>query len=126
MSPTVQELVSSEVRVGRAHADMASAQLHERDRMYPDRLYRYISRQIDQACEAVERTNLDGGVLCPTEVKTFVMQLQRQAGEPAAPPHTTMQAHDELFRLSSVLLGRPAGDLEFDVEDEAAQREAER
>ncbi len=123
MSPTVQELASSEVRVERAHGDITSARLHASERTHPGRLYRCISRQIDQACEAVERTNLDGGVLCPAEVKTFVMQLQRRAGEPAAPPHTTVQAHDELFRLSSVLLGRPAGDLEFDVQDEAAEAE---
>ena len=126
MSPTVQELAMSEVRIERAHADIAGARLQGSERTCPDRLYRHISRQIDQACDAVERTNLDGGVLCPAEVKTFVMQLQHQAGEPAAPPHTTMQAHDELFRLSSVLLGRPEADLDCDLEDEEEQLEDER
>ncbi len=116
-------IARAETRIDRAHADIASAHWQGWERLYPERLYRYISRQIDQACDAVEHVNLDGGVLCPAEVRTFVMQLQRQAGEPPAPPHTTMQAHDELFRLSSVLLGRPAGDLDFDVEDEAAEAE---
>ena len=110
-------------RIDRAHADIATARSQRWERVYPERLYRHISRQIDRACDAVERTNLDGGVLCPAEVRTFVMQLQRQAGEPAGSPHTTTQAHDELFRLSSVLLGRPAGNLDFDVEGKVAEAE---
>lgn len=119
-------IVRDDPRIDGAHAEIARVGREQRGRTYPDRLYRCISRQIDRACEEVERVNLDGGNLCPPEVNAFVVQLQRQAGEPEAPPRTTMQAHDELFRLSSVLLGRPGGDLECDIEAGTAQPEAER
>jgi hypothetical protein len=102
------------------------AERAEHERTYPDRLYRLLSRQIDQACDHVELVNLAGGGACPDEVGRFVEQLQRQAGEPTDRPRTSAQAHDQLFRLSSVLLGRPESDLEFDREDEASGLEAER
>ncbi len=113
-------------RIDRARDEMARASVHQRERTYPDRIYRYISRQIDRACEAVEQVNLAGGRECPEDVGRFIMQLQVQAGEAPRSPRRATAAHDELFRLSSVLLGRPAGDLDIDLEDEAAQREAER
>jgi hypothetical protein len=105
---------------------VASAERAEHERTYPDRLYQLLSRQIDQACDEVERVNLAGGGPCPDEVGRFVEQLQRQAGGPTDRPRTSAQAHDELFRLSSVLLGRPEGELDFDREDEVAELEAER
>jgi hypothetical protein len=107
-----------------AFQDTRRAAQVAREVAYPDRLYRLLSRQIDQACDQVELVNLAGGLDCPADVANYIEQLQRQAGEATDRPRTTVQAHDELFRLSCVLLGRPAGDLEFDVEDD--QREAER
>lgn len=109
-----------------AYQDTMRATLEAREVAYPDRLYRLLSRQIDQACDQVELVNLAGGLDCPSEVGAFVAQLQRQAGEMADRPLTTTKAHDELFRLSCVLLGRPEGDLDFDREDEAAELGAER
>jgi len=106
--------------------DFERMQRAEHKRTYPERLYRLISRQIDQACDQVELANLAGGMECPADVARFVEQLQRQAGEEPVAPRTTTKAHDELFRLSSVLLGRPEGDLDFDREDEAAELEAGR
>jgi hypothetical protein len=95
----------------------------EQERRYPDRLYRLLSRQIDQACDQVERVNLAGGGSCPDDVRAFVGYLQLQAGEAANRPRTSAHAHDELFRLSSVLLGRPA---DLGVGRPAAELEAER
>jgi len=114
------------LRIDGAHAEIARVQRRQRHRTYPDRLFRCISRQIDRACDEVECVNLNGGKLCPPGVNAFVVQLQRQACEAVAPPRTTLQAHDELFRLSSVLLGRPNGDLECDIEAVHEESEAER
>jgi hypothetical protein len=96
------------------------------ERAYPDRLYRLLSRQIDQACDRVELVNLGGGSACPDDVARFVGYLQQQAGELVVSPRTSTQAHDELMRLSCVLLGRPEGDLDIDIEAAAAERGAER
>jgi hypothetical protein len=79
----------------------------ERARSYPLRLCRLLSRRIDQACERVERVNRDGGGPCPESVRTLIGYLQLQAGEPVNRPYGSAEAHSELFRLSSVLLGRP-------------------
>ena len=110
--------------VADARAAVRRAERVERQRTYPDRLYRHLSDQIDAACEQVEMVNLNGGLDCPTEVAVFVQQLQLQAGEPVDRPCTSVQAHDQLMRLSCVLLGRPEGDLDYDVA--ASRREAER
>jgi hypothetical protein len=116
----------SALAIADTFADFERMQRDGQERTYPERLYRRISRQIDDACDRVELENLAGGTECPAEVGAFLAQLHRQAGELMHAPRTTMQAHDELFRLSCVLLGRPAGDLDFDREDEAAELEAER
>jgi hypothetical protein len=98
--------------------DMVRAERVVQERQFPEREYRRVSRLIDQACERVERVNLAGGRDCPADVSTFVAQLQRQADEPVRRPRTSIEAHDELFRLSCVLLGRPDDDLEIDQEAE--------
>ncbi len=98
--------------------------LAECERTYPDRLYRSLSGQIDEACDQVERVNLAGGDGCPKRVGAFVEYLQLLAGEHVAGPDTSGHALDELFRLSSVLLGRPA-DLGVGRSDRA-ELEAER
>ena len=105
-------------------ADMVRAELAERERTYPDRLFRSVSRAIDNACDQVELVNLAGGGPCPQRVSSLLAQLQTMAGEPVSGPLTSIEAHDELMRLSCVLLGRPDGDLDYDIE--AAPVEAER
>ncbi len=94
-------------RYAGAIAQMQATALAESERTYPDRLYRSLSGHIDEACDQVERVNIAGGGECPKPVGAFVEYLQLLAGEPAVGPGTSGQALDELFRLSSVLLGRP-------------------
>jgi hypothetical protein len=100
------DTVADTQRVGRA----------EHERSYPERLYRSLSLAIDQACDQVEHVNLRGGGACPAAVGGFIEYLQLLAGEPGARPGTSAAAHEELFRLSSVLLGRPQADDEPEPE----------
>jgi hypothetical protein len=101
--------------------DLERAVRDELVRTYPVRIRRQVSDAIDRACEEVEQVNLTGGRACPQRVRDLVAHLQSLAGEVPFSPRTSYQAHDELFRLSSALLGRP----EKDLEDEAVA-EAER
>ena len=112
--------------VADARAAVRRGERAQRERTYPDRLYRRLSDLIDAACDQVELVNLSGGFDCSAEVAVFVQQLQHQAGVPIDRPSTSIQAHDELMRLSCVLLGRPEVDLICDREADRAAREAER
>jgi hypothetical protein len=115
--------VVSESRIGRASAEMVRARRDHLERTYSDRLHRRVSNAIDTACDQVELVNLAGGGDVPPAVRVVLAQLQRLAGERTSSPATSWEAHEELFRLSCVLLGRP----EVDAEDEACfEPEAER
>ena len=105
-------------RFAGASADIARAYREERERTYPDRVYRQVSEAIDRACDQVELVNLAGGGECPAAVAVVLAQLQRLAGEPAFCQPTSWEAHEELFRLSSVLLGRPEAETEAEAEAE--------
>jgi hypothetical protein len=95
-------------------ADIDRVQLAERRRTYPERLHRRVSSAIDRACDQVERVNLAGGGECPSAVGTVIAQLQRLAGEEIVRPTTSGEAHEELLRLSTVLLGRSEADVEVE------------
>jgi hypothetical protein len=104
--------------IAQAYADIVAAHVADRRRTYGERLYRHLSRIIDLACEQVEQVNLTGGGSCPTAVGDLVAQLDVLAGQPAPTPATSYEAHERLLDLSSVLLGRPVGDLVYDAEAE--------
>jgi hypothetical protein len=56
----------------------------------------------------MEGINLAGGGACPVEVSDLVVELRRLADEVSpSRPRSAREAHDELLRLSSVVLGRP-------------------
>lgn len=92
--------------IAAACADLRRAEHAERERKYPERLYRAVSRAIDQACVQVEAINLNGGGGCPSGVGPLVEYLQLLAGEPVARPSTSVEALATLFQLGEVLLGR--------------------
>jgi hypothetical protein len=122
VSQAVSQRVARNVGHQSASDAITSATLAQRARTYPDRLYRRVSELIDHACDQVERVNEAGDDQCPPAAGAILVHLQRLAGEPTAAPDTSRAAHDELFRLSSVLLGRP-----LEVEDAAvAGLEADR
>jgi hypothetical protein len=104
--------------IAQARADIRVARAALRQRTYDERVYRHLSRLIDLACERVERVNLEGGTVCPAPVRDLVAQLDLLAGRMPSAPATPREAHERLLELSSVLLGRPLGGLEFDAEAE--------
>ncbi len=100
--------MSGVTSVALACAALERAEREEQERRYPARLYRALSRAIDEACEEVELVNLAGGGACPGRAGALIEYLQLLAGEPVAKPETSVQAHEVLFHLAAVLLGRPA------------------
>jgi hypothetical protein len=113
----------NDARFDRTSTDISRGLVNEHRRRYDERVYRRVSSAIDRACDEVERVNLAGGGECPPAVCALVAQLQRMAGEPVGTPSTSLKAHEELFRLSSVLLGRPEADVENEL---LIEQEAER
>jgi hypothetical protein len=94
-----------------ASAAIRRAAAAERERTYPVRVYRLVSSAIDDACDLVELVNLAGGGPCPDTVSVLICELQALADRPIVRPSSSREAHEELLRLSSLLLGRPV-DLE--------------
>jgi hypothetical protein len=92
--------------IAAACADLDRTLHAERERQYPAWVYRAISAAIDDACFEVEEVNLGGGGDCPPQAWAVIRYLLLLAGERVVRPSSSFEAHDVLFRLSELLLGR--------------------